>query len=76
MNEILLECGPSLAGAFLGAGLIDQLLVYVAPRLLGSDARPLFALPLTRMADAMDLQLLDERRVGDDLRLTFASGMN
>ena len=76
VNEILLECGPSLAGAFLGAGLIDQLLVYVAPRLLGSDARPLFALPLTRMADAMELQLLDERRVGDDLRLTFASGMN
>jgi diaminohydroxyphosphoribosylaminopyrimidine deaminase/5-amino-6-(5-phosphoribosylamino)uracil reductase len=71
-NEILLESGPLLAGALLRAGLIDQLLVYVAPRLLGSDARPLLDLPLTRMAEAVDLQLLEQRRVGEDLRLTFA----
>ena len=70
-NEILLECGPSLAGAFLRAGLIDQLLVYIAPKLLGSDARPLFELPLARMAEAVDLRLVDQRRVGGDLRLTF-----
>ena len=73
-NEILLESGPSLAGAFLRAGLIDELLVYLAPRLLGSDARPLLDLPLTRMAEAMDLQLLEQRRVGEDLRLTFTPG--
>ena len=73
-NEILLESGPSLAGAFLRAGLIDELQVYLAPRLLGSDARPLLDLPLTRMAEAVDLQLLEQRRVGGDLRLTFAPG--
>ena len=70
-NEILLESGPRLAGAVLRAGLADQLLVYVAPRLLGSDARPLFELPLSRMAEALDLRLLEQRRIGADLRLTL-----
>ena len=70
-NEILLESGPTLAGAFLRAGLVDELRVYLAPRLLGSRAQPLFELPLDRMAEALDLRLTDQRRVGGDLRLTF-----
>jgi diaminohydroxyphosphoribosylaminopyrimidine deaminase/5-amino-6-(5-phosphoribosylamino)uracil reductase len=70
-NEILLESGPRLAGAVLRAGLADELLVYLAPRLLGSEARPLFDLPLAEMAEALDLRLVDQRRVGADLRLTF-----
>lgn len=72
-NEILLESGPRLAGALLGEGLLDELIVYIAPRLLGSRARPLFELPLDRMADALDLQLLDRRMVGQDQRLVFQS---
>lgn len=70
-NEILLESGPTLAGALLQKGLIDELIVYLAPRLLGSRARPLFELPLEKMADAYDLELIDQRRVGVDFRLTF-----
>ncbi|MFT7287540.1 MAG: diaminohydroxyphosphoribosylaminopyrimidine deaminase [Halieaceae bacterium] len=71
-NEILLESGPTLAGAMLQAGLVDELIVYIAPRLLGSRARPLLELPLDSMAEAMDLALIERRQVGDDLRLTFA----
>lgn len=72
VNEILLESGPTLAGALLREGLLDELIVYIAPRLLGSRGRPLLELPIDRMADAMDLQLLERRQVGSDLRLTFA----
>lgn len=75
-NEILLESGPSLAGAMLRAGLIDELIVYLAPRLLGSAAQPLFELPLTSMAQALDLELVEQRQVGKDLRLTFVTQMN
>jgi diaminohydroxyphosphoribosylaminopyrimidine deaminase / 5-amino-6-(5-phosphoribosylamino)uracil reductase len=44
MNELLVECGPRLAAAFLEAGLVDEWILYVAPRLLGADAAPLTAL--------------------------------
>ncbi|TMW12452.1 bifunctional diaminohydroxyphosphoribosylaminopyrimidine deaminase/5-amino-6-(5-phosphoribosylamino)uracil reductase RibD [Alloalcanivorax gelatiniphagus] len=70
-NEILVECGATLAGAFVQEGLFDELIVYLAPALLGTDARGLLALPLARMAEKIPLQWQDVRRVGDDLRLTL-----
>lgn len=69
-NEVLVEAGPKLAGAFLRAGLLDELIIYMAPKLLGSDARPLLDLPLVRMAEAVDLQIRDIRAVGNDWRIT------
>ncbi|TDQ39032.1 bifunctional diaminohydroxyphosphoribosylaminopyrimidine deaminase/5-amino-6-(5-phosphoribosylamino)uracil reductase RibD [Thiopseudomonas denitrificans] len=69
-NEVLVEAGARLAGAFLQAGLLDELVVYMAPKLLGSDARPLFDLPLLRMAQAVDLQIADIRAVGADWRIS------
>jgi diaminohydroxyphosphoribosylaminopyrimidine deaminase/5-amino-6-(5-phosphoribosylamino)uracil reductase len=71
VNEILVESGPRLAGALLAAGLLDELIVYQAPCLLGSAGRPLVDLPLERMVDKVPLALADQRRVGDDWRLTF-----
>ncbi|WOJ96787.1 bifunctional diaminohydroxyphosphoribosylaminopyrimidine deaminase/5-amino-6-(5-phosphoribosylamino)uracil reductase RibD [Congregibacter brevis] len=71
-NEILLESGPTLAGAMLQSGLVDQLIVYMAPVLLGSHARPLLDLPLDRMAEALRLRLIDRRQIGDDHRFIFA----
>lgn len=44
INELLVECGPTLAGAFLEAGLVDELILYIAPLLLGADAAPLTTL--------------------------------
>jgi diaminohydroxyphosphoribosylaminopyrimidine deaminase/5-amino-6-(5-phosphoribosylamino)uracil reductase len=71
-NEILVESGPRLAGALLRAGLVDELLLYLAPTLLGSEARPLLELPLQQMGQQRRLSVSDWRRVGDDWRLTLA----
>ncbi|SMR75700.1 bifunctional diaminohydroxyphosphoribosylaminopyrimidine deaminase/5-amino-6-(5-phosphoribosylamino)uracil reductase RibD [Marinobacterium sediminicola] len=71
-NELLIECGATLAGAALRAGLVDELVLYMAPTLLGSSARPLFNLPLDQMAQQYRLQLTDTRQLGDDLRLTLS----
>ena len=68
-NEVLVEAGPTLVGAFLAAGLWDELLLYVAPKLLGSDARPLAQLPLIAMNEAVGATIHDFVQVGDDLRL-------
>jgi diaminohydroxyphosphoribosylaminopyrimidine deaminase/5-amino-6-(5-phosphoribosylamino)uracil reductase len=67
-NEVLLEAGAILSGAFLQAGLIDELFIYQAPILLGSEARGLMALPLQSMAEKVELSIKDRRMVGDDLR--------
>jgi diaminohydroxyphosphoribosylaminopyrimidine deaminase/5-amino-6-(5-phosphoribosylamino)uracil reductase len=69
-NEILVESGPRLAGALLQAGLLDELIVYMAPALLGHRARPLLELPLDNMADKIQLKWEDVRKVGADWRIT------
>lgn len=70
INEVHVEAGPTLCGALLAAGLADELLLYVAPVLLGDTARPLLGLPpLASMAERWRLQLLDQRMVGQDWRL-------
>ncbi|SCZ55024.1 bifunctional diaminohydroxyphosphoribosylaminopyrimidine deaminase/5-amino-6-(5-phosphoribosylamino)uracil reductase RibD [Thiohalomonas denitrificans] len=71
INEVLLETGAILSGAMLRAGFIDELVVYMAPRLMGDSARGLFRLPgLDAMADTLDLEIDDIRAVGRDWRIT------
>ncbi len=71
INEVLLETGATLGGAVLRAGLIDELVLYMAPILMGSDARGLFRLPdMKRMEDRIELDILDLRAVGRDWRIT------
>lgn len=70
-NEVLVEAGPRLAGAFVAAGLADRLVIYLAPALMGADARGMFALPgVTRMAERLQWRFSDVRPVGEDLRIT------
>ncbi|KGI78732.1 bifunctional diaminohydroxyphosphoribosylaminopyrimidine deaminase/5-amino-6-(5-phosphoribosylamino)uracil reductase RibD [Oleiagrimonas soli] len=70
VNELHVEAGPTLCGALFAAGLADELLLYVAPVLLGDRARPLMALPpLDDMARRWQLAVLDRRVLGEDLRL-------
>jgi diaminohydroxyphosphoribosylaminopyrimidine deaminase / 5-amino-6-(5-phosphoribosylamino)uracil reductase len=70
LNEILVEAGPTLAGQLLCEALVDELLLYVAPLLLGADARALVALPpLARLEDAPGFSVLDTTQIGSDLRL-------
>jgi diaminohydroxyphosphoribosylaminopyrimidine deaminase/5-amino-6-(5-phosphoribosylamino)uracil reductase len=70
INEVQVEAGPKLAGELLRCGFADELLLYIAPVLLGPQARPLMQLPeLTDLAQGRRFALVDTRRVGDDLRL-------
>lgn len=72
LNSVWVEAGPRLAGALLQAGLVDELIVYLAPMLLGDAARGLCHLPgLERLGDAPALTFSDVTRVGNDLRLTL-----
>ncbi len=69
-NEVLVEAGARLNGALLDAGLVDELVVYQAPVLLGPAARPMFAIaPVTAMAQRPGFDLKSLRRVGPDWRL-------
>jgi diaminohydroxyphosphoribosylaminopyrimidine deaminase / 5-amino-6-(5-phosphoribosylamino)uracil reductase len=71
-NDVLVEAGPTLAGRFLQLGLADELIVFLAPVMLGADARPMAVLAgLNRIEDAARYTLKDLRRVGDDLKLVF-----
>jgi len=71
INDVLVEAGPTLAGAMINAGCVDELVVYMAPKLMGSSARPLAELPFDAMNEAVELRLADSRMVGDDCRLTY-----
>jgi diaminohydroxyphosphoribosylaminopyrimidine deaminase/5-amino-6-(5-phosphoribosylamino)uracil reductase len=71
INEVLLETGPTLAGAAVSEGLVDEILIYLAPHLMGDAGRGLFSLPgLDRMRDRIPLAITDVRAVGRDLRIT------
>lgn len=70
INEVLVEAGPGLTGALLSAGLVDEWLLYVAPKLLGRDAKPLARMSrLTKLDAAPSFTLVESRQVGPDLRL-------
>lgn len=69
-NEVMLETGATLSGAMLQAGLIDEIIIYMAPSLMGSEARPLFRLPgIESMEDKIDLDIIDVRSFGKDIRI-------
>lgn len=70
VNEVWVEAGPILAGAWLEQSLADELLLYVAPKLLGPQARPLLDLAEIReLGEAPCFTLMDVTRIGEDLRL-------
>lgn len=68
-NEILFEAGPTLAGAMLNSGLVDELVLYMAPCLLGSDGRPFARLFRQRLGDSVKLKYRSVTCLGDDLRI-------
>jgi diaminohydroxyphosphoribosylaminopyrimidine deaminase / 5-amino-6-(5-phosphoribosylamino)uracil reductase len=75
-NQVLLETGAKLAGRFLAAGLIDELVVYMAPTLLGSSARPLFDLALEQMSERVPLLIDSISPVGNDWKIIARPGKN
>ncbi len=70
VNEVQVEAGHTLCGALFAAGLVDELLLYVAPVLLGDTAQPLLQLPaIEKMTSGRRLRVIDQRQVGGDWRL-------
>jgi diaminohydroxyphosphoribosylaminopyrimidine deaminase/5-amino-6-(5-phosphoribosylamino)uracil reductase len=70
INEVLVEAGPTVSGVFVRHCLADELLLYMAPKLLGPQARPLFDLPLLEdLQAAPRFRIIDQRLIGEDLRV-------
>ncbi len=70
INEVLLETGATLAGAMLAEGLVDEIVLYQAPHLMGDAGMGLFHLPaITAMVERIALEIVEVRRIGPDLRL-------
>lgn len=69
-NDVLVEAGAKLAGAFVKEGLVDELVIYMAPKLLGSKAMPMLELGFETMLEALSLEIVDVRALGQDWRIT------
>jgi len=69
VNDVLVEAGPKLAGAFTRLGLVDEFQIFVAGKFMGSSARPLLDLPLAQMNEALELKIVEMRAVGNDWRV-------
>ena len=70
VNEVLVEAGRTLNGSLIGAGLVDELVIYLAPYLIGDEAQGMLKLPeLTNLAEKRALKIHDVRAVGRDIRL-------
>jgi diaminohydroxyphosphoribosylaminopyrimidine deaminase/5-amino-6-(5-phosphoribosylamino)uracil reductase len=74
-NEVTVETGARLNGSLLAAGVIDEIVLYLAPRILGDDAQGLFALPgIERLKDSIEVRIAEIRSIGEDLRVTLRLG--
>ncbi|WP_026309345.1 bifunctional diaminohydroxyphosphoribosylaminopyrimidine deaminase/5-amino-6-(5-phosphoribosylamino)uracil reductase RibD [Kangiella aquimarina] len=71
VNDVLIEAGSGLVGAFIEQEMVDELVVYMAPKLMGSAARPMVQLPLETMQQNIELTLGNIRQIGNDLRLNY-----
>jgi diaminohydroxyphosphoribosylaminopyrimidine deaminase/5-amino-6-(5-phosphoribosylamino)uracil reductase len=70
-NEVMLEAGPTLSGAMIQAGLVDEVIVYIGAKFLGSDALPLLSLPgLRHMSDHIGLEIVNVVNIAGDCRIT------
>jgi diaminohydroxyphosphoribosylaminopyrimidine deaminase/5-amino-6-(5-phosphoribosylamino)uracil reductase len=71
VNEVLVEAGPAVSGHLLSHRLVDELVIYKAPHIMGSETRPMFTTPeWTRLADRLALDIIDLRQIGTDIRIT------
>ena len=72
VNDVLVEAGEQLNGALMHEGLIDELVIYMASHVMGSDARGMFNIPpVAGMSDRIAWQWVESRRVGEDLRMVL-----
>jgi diaminohydroxyphosphoribosylaminopyrimidine deaminase/5-amino-6-(5-phosphoribosylamino)uracil reductase len=69
INNLLIEAGSGLNGAMLEAGLIDEFIIYTAPIILGSDTKSMIEIPLTKISEKIQLNILDIRKIGEDIKI-------
>ena len=70
-HDVLVETGATLATSFLSQNLVDELIIYQAPCLLGATARPMFGGQFERLQDKLNFMLVDVERLGDDVKMIF-----
>ena len=71
VNDVLVEAGAAVSGHLLSRRLVDELVIYQAPHIMGSETKPMFRTPdWIRLADRLALDIVDLRRVGPDIRMT------
>ena len=71
MNDVLVEAGPRLAGYLLEKELVDELVIYLAPHIMGSNTRRMFETSAwTALGDRSELDIMEVRNVGRDMRIT------
>ena len=71
-NDLLIEAGPTLSGAFIREKLVDELIVYIAPKLLGSDSKPLLQLEkIASLLDAPEFTIQSLRQIGNDIKVVL-----
>ncbi len=76
INEVLVECGGRLSAALIESKLLDELIVYVAPKILGSDAQAMTNIVgIESLENSYSLTLIDTRQIGSDIRLTYQLGV-
>ena len=69
---MLVEAGATLSTAFIQAGLVDELIIYIAPKLLGSDARSMLNIVgIESMSDSLDFEIIDLRQMDRDIRVVL-----
>ncbi len=77
VNEVQVEAGPRLSGAFLKQGLADEILLYIAPIILGDTAKPLFAgINIVEMSQRFNFEVMDSTNIGSDVRLLLRQKIN
>jgi diaminohydroxyphosphoribosylaminopyrimidine deaminase/5-amino-6-(5-phosphoribosylamino)uracil reductase len=71
INDVLVEAGPTLAGSVLASDLVDELVIYQAPHIMGSETRGMFTTPgWQSIKERLDVEIVDVRKIGRDLRIT------
>ena len=76
LNNVLVEAGHKLAGSFIKENLVDELIVYISPKLMGNKAKGMFDLSIESMADSFELELKNVIHLGNDLRLVYQPRMS
>lgn len=72
INELMVEAGATLSGAFIASGLADEIVIYLAPCLMGEAARGLANLPgFTKMSEIPRYTIIDVRKISEDLRISL-----